>query len=231
MLTDLDLTLTNSNLVIEPKVVDTVQRLRRAEIQVILASGGSIYSVQSVAHYIGATKAAVGENGGVISLGPKIQVLGGMEEPVRAYQALRKELGPVVTAKTMKPRFSEIVLERMLPLHKARDIIRSQGIDAKIVDTRVAYHLMSLEVDKGKGATHVLRKLRLLRDEVVVFGDGENDIELFHVGGYRIALANSVEELKRRADWVSNEGFGDGFVDGVGHLAREDLIPKDLIPP
>ena len=62
-------------------------------------------------------------------------------------------------------------------------------------------------------------KKRLGCDELVVFGDNKNDLELFGVADRRYAVANAVAELKQMATAVieSNDA------DGVAHFLERDF--------
>ncbi|MDG6960071.1 MAG: HAD hydrolase family protein, partial [Nitrososphaerota archaeon] len=49
-------------------------------------------------------------------------------------------------------------------------------------------------------------------------GDGENDLPMFGVSGFRIALRNSVDDLKRRADYVADGSDGEGSMEAIRGL-------------
>ena len=62
--------------------------------------------------------------------------------------------------------------------------------------------LASPEVSKGSGLGFVAERLGFTAAETVVFGDGENDIELLEWGGYAVAVANADPRILSRADFV-----------------------------
>ncbi|MGT2959261.1 hydrolase [Streptococcus bovimastitidis] len=47
--------------------------------------------------------------------------------------------------------------------------------------------------------------------DVVVFGDGRNDIDMFNDHFYRIAMGNACPELKELADYITDDNIQDGI--------------------
>ena len=56
---------------------------------------------------------------------------------------------------------------------------------------------------KGKGLKRLLRHLRIKQEQAVVMGDWYNDISMFETDAIKVALANSIPELIRNADYVA----------------------------
>lgn len=48
------------------------------------------------------------------------------------------------------------------------------------------------------------------KEEIVVIGDGANDLSMFEVAGYKVAMENGDEELKKRADYIAPNNNQDG---------------------
>jgi len=64
---------------------------------------------------------------------------------------------------------------------------------------------------KGKGLKRLLKYLRIKTHQSVVMGDWYNDISMFESGAIKVAVANSIPELIRNADHITersnnNEG-------------------------
>lgn len=57
---------------------------------------------------------------------------------------------------------------------------------------------------KEKGIEALLGKLNANKEDVVVFGDGENDLTMFQYADHGIAMGNAVEELKKHATYVTD---------------------------
>ena len=58
--------------------------------------------------------------------------------------------------------------------------------------------------DKGTAAEALRRHLGLPRSALMAVGDFRNDLPLFRVCGYRVAMADAVAELRSQADWVTS---------------------------
>lgn len=65
-------------------------------------------------------------------------------------------------------------------------------------------------VNKGTGLVRLGKYLGIRREEIMAFGDGDNDIEMLREAGFGVAMANGVQEVKDAADYVtlSNEEEG-----------------------
>ena len=74
--------------------------------------------------------------------------------------------------------------------------------------TTVVSDLGNLEIShvlatKGNGVRALAEYLGLSRDEVMAFGDDDNDMDLISYAGFGVAMGNAKEELKQAADYVT----------------------------
>lgn len=65
--------------------------------------------------------------------------------------------------------------------------------------------------DKYHGIETMMELLHAPLDDVVVFGDGNNDIRMFEKAPFSVAMGNGVEELKAIADFVTHRSDEDGI--------------------
>ena len=56
------------------------------------------------------------------------------------------------------------------------------------------------------------------KDELAAFGDDYNDIDMFNLVGHGICMGNGVEEVKKKASWVTTPIEQDGIKNGLIHL-------------
>lgn len=63
--------------------------------------------------------------------------------------------------------------------------------------------ILNPEANKGKALQKLCDQLRIPREQVLVFGDGENDIEMFNFAGHGICMANACSKLKEVAKYIS----------------------------
>lgn len=71
---------------------------------------------------------------------------------------------------------------------------------------------VSIEFDfKEKGIEYIRSKYNLSLDDIVVFGDGRNDISMFDYAKNSIAMGNACEEVKKRASFITKKDTEDGI--------------------
>lgn len=218
LFSDVDRTLTDENLVVVPAVIEAIRELRLAGVEVIFVSGKGAYETIGLAKYLGASRLCVVENGGVICNGYSLTMLAEKDEPLKAFEALRAELGDVVREKETSPRFTEVVLERSFPLDVGERVIRSRGLKVKILDSLVAYHVVNEGVDKGSAVLKVLSLLGADPAEAAAVGDAPNDIEMLKAVGFPVAVGNACDEVKELARFVARKPGGWGFVEVAKHI-------------
>ena len=61
----------------------------------------------------------------------------------------------------------------------------------------------------------LLARLNVDHHNVMVVGDGGNDIPLFELAGVKVAMGNGADELKKRADWIAPSVDDDGLVRAI----------------
>jgi len=70
---------------------------------------------------------------------------------------------------------------------------------------------MNAGVSKGTGLKTVMECRGLKPEEVIAFGDEENDIPMFSVAGFSAAPSNARENVRQAADFV----FGSNAEEGL----------------
>lgn len=63
--------------------------------------------------------------------------------------------------------------------------------------------IMPKGISKAKAIEELCKYLGIEIAQTVVFGDGLNDIEMFNVGGYKVAMGNAADQIKELADVVT----------------------------
>lgn len=205
---DLDGTLTLGGAPIKPGLSETLLRVKKQGTKLILVTGRCTKEAREI---VGRRlfDALVAENGAVL-----------------AVDGTEKKMAPPGWAKTR---------ERLLPQlgGGCEEVIVSAGIDklalarsltprgARIELNKDRLMVIPRGVDKGTGLTAVLSALRLSPERTVCLGDGENDVSMFEAVGMKVALHNSVEELKLRADFVTSKEDGEGAIEALERLFPE----------
>lgn len=60
--------------------------------------------------------------------------------------------------------------------------------------------------------------LQINKEEIIVMGDGANDISMFEMSGYKIAMGNANEDLKKKADYVTDNNNQDGVAKALENI-------------
>ena len=81
---------------------------------------------------------------------------------------------------------------------------------------------------KAAGVAKVVDKLGLKPENVMVFGDGLNDLELFDYAGISVAMGVSHDKIKEKADYITKTLEEDGIFDA---LERFGMVEKELHLP
>ncbi len=76
---------------------------------------------------------------------------------------------------------------------------------------------------KGMGFKRLLKDMKVKEANAAVIGDWYNDLSLFKVGGFKVAIANAVAEVKRHADFITTRDNNSG---GVGEFIEMILQAK-----
>ena len=82
---------------------------------------------------------------------------------------------------------------------------------------------------KAAGVVKVVDQLGLKPENVMVFGDGLNDLELFDYAGISVAMGVSHEKIKEKADYITKTLEEDGIFDaleGFGMVEKELHFPQ-----
>ncbi|MDO4465801.1 MAG: Cof-type HAD-IIB family hydrolase [Bacillota bacterium] len=80
--------------------------------------------------------------------------------------------------------------------------------------------------DKYRGIELLMDHFGYPKEDIVVFGDGENDMKMFNDAPLSIAMGNSVPPLKEIADYVTSHVEEDGILNACLHFGW--IQEKDL---
>ena len=190
---------------------------------VILVTGRSSVEGYLLSIFGGLTHMAVGENGGCITYGDKIQhkMLGNKGECVHALATIQSRLDIEIKEKPVFPRMTEVVLERTFQIEEAQKIVDRENLNVILSDSGYGYHINSKGVNKGSGFLEAIKTLDVDLNDVIAIGDSETDVPLFKIVENSIAVSNSTENLKKIAKIVSTKKSGEGVLEGLDSILSE----------
>ncbi|MGV3010567.1 Cof-type HAD-IIB family hydrolase [Streptococcus thoraltensis] len=105
--------------------------------------------------------------------------------------------------------------ESVMDAFEARaDAILSEKV-ATVRSLDYAYEALPVGVNKGRGLKDLAEDLKLSPEEIMVLGDGNNDLEMFDFAGISVAMANASEEVKAHTDFVTNSNQESGVAKAI----------------
>ncbi|OPY31414.1 MAG: Phosphoglycolate phosphatase [Methanomassiliicoccales archaeon PtaU1.Bin124] len=223
---DVDGTITDAEKHIQAQGIEALRQAQSLGYKVMLASGNVLPVAYGLSAFIGLDGPVIAENGGVISYNEKIFRLHSGEMPWKAYQHLQEVMPGVERLFTDNWRLTEVALKRSNDLTKVRGAL--QGWDVEIEATGFAIHIMEKGHSKVSGVRKACDILGIGMDEVVAFGDADNDVKMLKECGYGIAVGNASPAAKAAAKYVTLGKHSAGVAEGLVYLGMITCKCSDL---
>lgn len=119
-------------------------------------------------------------------------------------------------------------------LDKYASNLRKELKDPNLVNSESNYlEILPEGVSKGTALKELCKILNIALDEVIAFGDNENDIDLLRYAGLGIAVSNANPKLREVADYVTTSNTDEGVYRAVKKFikivesATKKTIDKD----
>jgi len=92
--------------------------------------------------------------------------------------------------------------------------------DLHVVQTAPFYlEVIPKTIHKGQGITQICKALGLNTNQVIAFGDAENDIPMLKAAGIGVSMGNAADHVKEAADYVTATNNDDGIAAALSHFA------------
>src|SRR5262245_58781556 len=199
--------------------VEALEQLRRTGRKLILISGRQLDDLLNVFPENRLFDAVVAENGAVlhdVALGT-VTSLADAPPPEFVRELEHRHVDPLSTGHvivaTWEPQ-EQTVLQ----------VIRELNLDLQVIFNKGAVMVLPTGINKASGLQRALEALRLSPHNTVGIGDAENDLAFLTICGCGVAVANALDSVKNRADWVTNGDLGHGVVELIQRLIESDLI-------
>ena len=187
------------------------RELKSLKKPLIVASGRNMAFMREFVEKNRGFSAAIAENGSVIYF-PKYR------ETIRIDNDAMREARKKLQKKFPNLSIGSVVVHAPTGMEKQLKEAVGSMKGLKFVRNIDRIMLTPKDIDKGKGVLLALHKMGLNPKRTIVVGDGENDIDLFNVPGFRVAVANAVPQLKALADQVTEHESARGVVEIVEKL-------------
>ncbi|HWY79734.1 MAG TPA: HAD family hydrolase [Candidatus Sulfotelmatobacter sp.] len=97
----------------------------------------------------------------------------------------------------------------MQKLEKISDIVAHE-IKSWTPD-HIDIHITHIEATKKHALIELLKLEQIAKKDVMAVGDGNNDLPLFEIAGFKVAMGNAMDKLKKNADYITDSVDDDGL--------------------
>lgn len=203
---------------VNARTLHALEDVRKSGRKLILVTGRELDDLIKVFPRLDLFDRVVAENGGLLYRpASREERLLAERPPDKFWQELikrgaeRVSVGRVIVA-TWRPWETTAV-----------ELIRDLGLELQVIFNKGAVMILPSGVNKATGLSFALAELGLSRHNVVGIGDAENDHAFLSLCECSVAVANALDTLKERVDWVTREGHGDGAAEMSQALIGTDL--------
>ena len=205
--------------VVDSETIEALEKIKASGRKIILVTGRQIPDLEKVFPQLQIFDAVVGENGAVLhfptSRTNKILADPPSSEFVKALIERKIDplsIGDVIVA-TWHPNETAVI-----------EVIRDLGLELQIIFNKGAVMVLPSGVNKASGLQKCLKELKLSPHNVVGVGDAENDHAFLKLCECSIAVANALQSVKEKVDFVTEGDHGKGVQELIELILKNDLV-------
>ena len=227
---DVDGTLLDAN-GYHPELVGLVRRVEEAGLTVSVASGRTLPNVTPIQQSLAASGFVVGENGGMVwdtRAGFPIRALADGARAREAAEWLATEIEGLDPAgiESNRWRETEWCLKEVDNYEAIRDAIAgSQYNELTVIPTGFAIHLCTPGIEKGTGVAAALEQRGIDPARVIAVGDAANDIPMFELCGFAVAVNDTHDGVTDAADHLTEAKGTAGTIEFLKQFIQAVEIP------
>lgn len=116
-----------------------------------------------------------------------------------------------------KGEFVKCIMVHQSPSRLKKARMELEKISGLHVMSSGKYNLeiVNKDVSKGKAVEMLAKYYNISREEVICIGDNENDLSMIEYAGLGIAMGNSIQLLKDKADYITDSNDKDGVAKAI----------------
>lgn len=203
---------------VHESTIAALQEVRKSGRKLVLVTGRELDDLLRVFHHIDLFDRVVAENGALLY------------RPATGEEKLLAEAPPPDFSRELIRRGVErvsvgrVIVATWQPYETmALEVIRDLGLELQVIFNKGAVMVLPSGVNKATGLSTALQELGLSPHNVVGIGDAENDHAFLRLCECSVAVANALETLKERVDWVTPQDHGKGTEQLIERLIASDL--------
>jgi Cof subfamily protein (haloacid dehalogenase superfamily) len=134
----------------------------------------------------------------------------GLDEIDRVIIEIVDDLSEVINDGKRKFIKAVVMSEDLEKLKELKNKIQNE-VDVEIMSSTFNnFEITAKGTSKGNGVKILAEFYGIKKDEIICIGDNENDISMIKYAGLGVAMANSSEEVKKIAKYVTESNENDG---------------------
>ncbi len=202
-----------------PELVALVRKVDSEVMPVSLASGRTLPNVTPIKQSLGVSGFIVAENGGMVwdsDEGHEILALADGSRSKEAAQWLATQIEGLDPRgiESNRWRETEWCLKETQSYEQIRDILAgSEWSDLEVITTGFAVHIVKPGLDKGGGLRLALEQRGVDPARVIACGDAPNDIAMFDLVGFSVAVNDAYPNVVEAADCVAESSGKEGAIE------------------
>ena len=208
------------------ELVKLARRVDREVMTVSLATGRTLPNATPISQAIGASGFIVAENGGMIwdsSKGHEILALSDGKRAKDAAKWLANQIEDLDPEGIESNRWRETewcMKETGQHELMAELISKSEWSDLKVVPTGFAVHIVKPGINKASALELALRRRGIDPARVIACGDAQNDISMFELVGFSVAVSDEFPDVVKAADCITDSPGKEGSIELLKALLR-----------
>jgi Cof subfamily protein (haloacid dehalogenase superfamily) len=127
-------------------------------------------------------------------------------------------LSDTILDEPVTPPKIEVYFEDKDDLEDAQAAIRGMFENVEVIKlSDLRMDIVPAGVSKLNGLLYLCEHLGISRNQMVVIGDSEDDLEMIEAAGLGVAMGNAPAEVKKAADWLTRSNDQNG----VSYMVKE----------
>jgi hydroxymethylpyrimidine pyrophosphatase-like HAD family hydrolase len=210
---------------VAPETIRALERLKRDRRTLLMVSGRELDDLRRVFSRLDLFERVVVENGALLYRPAADEAVPLAPPPNDRFVRRLRELGimPLAVGRT-------IVATRVPNEVAVLETIRELGLELQVIFNKGAVMVLPAGVNKCTGLKTALEELGMAPQATVGVGDAENDHAFLQFCGLGVAVANALPSLKEEADLVTRHARGEGVVELIERLLKDDLPTRAARP-
>ncbi|MFL2953468.1 MAG: hypothetical protein CBD52_001395 [Euryarchaeota archaeon TMED192] len=207
-------------------LVGLVKEIEKNGVSVSLASGRTLPNLTPIHQALGLTGFIVAENGGILWDGPRKRGIEPMANGKRCRDAIEWLAGKMVEIdpagiESNRWRETEWCVSGPYDVDRMRALLAdSEWSDLRVVGTGFAIHVTERDVNKRSALEIQLSRRGIDPSRVLSCGDALNDVSMFNLTGYSVAVDGTIAEVFDAAGSVTQKKGPLGVIEMLELLLR-----------